>query len=130
MILDQAPLNWQMDNLALDGSAPRPLTRSRTEPVAQAFNPPPLWAPVCSETSSEMSVPGVGNASSASRTSAHELPAEVPDKKTKFKQLLTSRNAKKQQHPQQPQRSSAGATSADVDAETGKIPPKKDPGDS
>lgn len=132
-ITDQAPLNRQMDHLALDDSAPRPVARSHTEPVAQAFNPPPQRAPVRSETSSEMSVPGVVHASSASQTSAHELPAEVPDKKTKFRQLLRSRNAKKQQQPQQPQqpqRSGTGATSADVDVETRKVAPKKDPGGS
>ena len=92
---DEILLDGQMANLALEDPTFRPPARSQTEPVVQAFRP--QRAPLRSDASSEISVPGAINTpSSASQTSVHG-PAEVPDKKSKLKQMLKSRNAKKQQ---------------------------------
>lgn len=92
---DEILLDGRMANLALEDPIIRPPARSQTEPVAQALRA--QRAPLRSDTSSEVSVPGAINTpSSASQTSVQGTP-EVPDKKSKLKQMLKSRNAKKQQ---------------------------------
>ncbi|KAJ5212582.1 uncharacterized protein N7498_004228 [Penicillium cinerascens] len=92
---DEILLDGRMANLALEDTTFRPPARSRTEPVVQAFRPQRTL--LRSGASSEISVPGAINTpSSASQTSVYG-PAEVPDKKSKLKQMLKSRNAKKQQ---------------------------------
>lgn len=93
---DEARLDGQMAALAVEEPAFRPPARSHTEPTSQAHRPPP--APLRSDASSEVSVPGaIGTPSSASLTSANDSPAGVPYKKSKLKQMLKSTNAKKQQ---------------------------------
>jgi len=92
---DEILLDGRMANLALGGTI-FPPAQSQKEPMAQAFRP--QHTPLRSDASSEVSVPGAINTpSSVSQTSLHDSPVVAPDKKSKLKQMLKSRNAKKQQ---------------------------------
>lgn len=116
-------LDEHMENLSLDGPNLRPPARSQTMPIARTTL---AQRPVRSETSSEMSVPGVIHTpSSALQASAPNPPAEAPDKKAKLRGLLKSRDAKKQQKSSGPEKGPAG-----TQGETSKKPSKKDPGTS
>lgn len=88
-------LDERMAALTVEEPIFRPPARSQTEPVSQPYRP---QRALRSDASSEVSVPGaIHTPSSASLTSVHDSPAEVPDKKSKLKQMLKSRNVKKQQ---------------------------------
>ncbi|KAJ5131828.1 hypothetical protein N7448_005986 [Penicillium atrosanguineum] len=93
---DEILLDGRMAALAVEEPTFRPPARSHTEPISQAHRPQP--APLRSDASSEVSVPGaIKTPLSASMINAHGSPAGVPDKKSKLKQMLKSRNIKKQQ---------------------------------
>ena len=101
---DDTSLNGHMGNLALQDSATRP-ARVHSEPLSQVPQPqatqhtPPV-GPMRSQTatSSDFSVSSARNTpSSASQASTPDSTAEVPDRRTRIKDILKSRNAKKQQ---------------------------------
>lgn len=101
---DDAPLNGRLGNLTLQDSAARP-ARVHSVPVSQAthfqqaqrFQPgtPPRSH---SATNSEFSVSSVRTTpSSTAQANTHDSPADVPDRRTRIKEMLKPRNAKKQQ---------------------------------
>ena len=93
---DEVLLDGRMAALAVEELTFHPPARSHTEPIFQAHRPQP--APLRSDASSEVSVPGaIQTSTSASLPNARDSPTVVPDKKSKLKQMLKSRNAKKQQ---------------------------------
>ncbi|KAJ5587817.1 uncharacterized protein N7459_003582 [Penicillium hispanicum] len=125
---DKASLDGRLKNLTVDDSAATARTHAQTTPAARDAQPRTRLTPVQSEVSSVNSGPGTMHAPAALRASPHDLPADAPDRKTRLKEMLKPRNAKKQQQQLRQPRSRSGNESASAEGgtEPGKILPKKD----